>query len=176
MGRESDISKKRVLDLSKVAIEKTNACIAGQQEIRASLTALIDGHNRLSETAARDIALLKERVSAASNWAEGNETSLANLRTHVDGQIATLAKKVGELAGIVERATQNIDDLFDVHDFRLRSIVATLPPNGIVARLKWLLRGPKRQLVTAGHPFEEGEMPSAGKTIAEEHDGVIGLV
>lgn len=125
MPREADISKKRVIETSKLAIEKTNECIRVVTEVRESVTELIDKHEVLRAQTKKDVERLTERVSAASNWAEANERQLANTQKHLERQT--------ESAIAFHRGDVNA---------ALDAMKANLPPNGLFARLKWLVCGP----------------------------------
>lgn len=163
MGREADISKKRVLDTSKIAIEKTNECIRVVTEVRESVTDLIDKHEVLRAQTAKDVAALNGRASAASNWGEANETSLRNARLHLESQISALAH---ETERVKKACTVDREWLHDL-ERRTKDLQAAAPPSGFFARLKWFFTSLKDEpVLSVNSSFRQ----------ADGTDGLVAIV
>src|SRR4051812_5330403 len=85
MGREADISKKRVIDTAKLGIEKTNTALREVADMR-------EAHNAFVRIVEGKINEAKDIAHRASVWSEANETMLANAKKHLDGRIDRVQK------------------------------------------------------------------------------------
>lgn len=116
MGHDAAVTKRKVIDAVKDGLARANDCIR-------DVHALQEKHNLFVRQVQKDLDVLTQRVSAASNWAEANEARLKNLKGHIDRQI---------------------QHVIDSHDRRILAVADVLPPRGFWARLMWLCVGPSR--------------------------------
>lgn len=181
MGHGAAATRKTLIDNVKECVERTNECIRDTAAVGKS-------HNEFVRIVEGKIDEVRGIAHRASTWSEANEAQLTNVRKHLDGQFANVQR--------------TIDSRLRAQDALIRETVNRLPADGFFARLKWLFFGPgsheyaecvtvspeqqaaaeRKGIVPSGFfrhgydPEPAGSLPSAGRTIAEEHGGKIGLV
>lgn len=139
MGHEAAVTKKKVLDTVKAAIDRANECIRDTAEVQKT-------HNEFVRIVEGKIDDVRGIAHRASVWAEANEGSVKNVSVHLEGRmnthVASLSKRIGDQVEV----HQAFQELAIEQTKLLGEILDVLPPKGFFARLKWLCIGPSGPL------------------------------